>query len=310
MAASKTGAHLAIFVAVILAVLWFVCIFAPWNWQTSVGLFVNFYANMMKMEISKGTAPKIISGVSNLFAGKNKIADGLSELLDKPMWMGEGTMELCQPHYNLALNWCNTWQMVKFGSWGMLSAGVTAACFLLLGAFSLWYYANVHATHTGRMGAKLSFILAPVIACIGLIQYILLTLDFGMMPVAFVPQMPQRMFDIGFMVCCTLCLLSWLPLAMHAIFMKTDPDEKHGGKDDMDMYVNNPAASYSTFPASGMADPMVQQGWTPAGAPQQMYGGAPPQMYGDTGGNAPPMPQRVDVAHGGPMPGMGQTPAW
>lgn len=309
MAASKTGAHLGVFVAVILAVLWFVCIFAPWNWQTSVGLFVNFYANMMKMEIQKGTLTKVAAFTSQMFAGKNKVADALSELLDRPMWMGEGTNEMCQPLYNVALNWCDTWQMVKFGSWGMLSAGVTAACFLLLGAFSLWYYANVHSTHTGRMGAKISFILAPLIACIGLIQYIVLTLDFGMMPAAYVPQMPQRMFDIGFMVCCALCLLSWLPLAMHTMFMKTDPNEKHGAKEDMDMYVNNPAGNYNTFPASGVDYQMEQQGWAPGGAPPQMYGEAPQQMYGDTGGAAPPMPQRVDAAHGG-QPGMGQTPAW
>jgi len=304
MAASKTGAHLGVFVSVILAVLWLVCMFAPWNWQTSVGLLVNFYANMLKMEMSKGTAPKIMSGVSNLFAGKNKLAEGLGELLDRPMWMGEGTMELCQPHFNLALNWCNTWQMVKFGSWGMLGAGITAAFFLLLGAFSLWYYANVHATHTGRMGAKLSFTLAPLIAIIGLVQYILLTLDFGLMPAAYVPQMPQHMYDVGFMVCCTLCLLSWLPLAMHTMFVKANPNEKHGPKDDEDMYVNNPGG-YNTFSASGMDNPMAQgwdqqQGWAPAGPAQQVYGGT---------GGAPPMPQRVDAAHGGPVGGM-HGPAW
>jgi len=294
---------LGVFVAVVLAALWLVCVFAPWNWQSSVGIFVNFYANMMKMEMTKGTAPKILSGVSQLFGGKNKVANALGELLDRPMWMGEGSNELCQPHFNLVLNWCNTWQMVKFGSWGMLAAGVTAACFMLLGALFWWYYANVNATHTGRQGAKLSFILAPLIGNIGLVQYILMTLDFGLMPVAFMPQMPQRMFDIGFMVCCTLCLLSWLPLAMQSMFLKANLNEKHGPKDDEDVYVNNPAG-YNTFPGSGMENPMSQQAWAPAGPPQPMYG-AP--EYGGTGG-VPPMPQRVDVAHGGPPAGM--QPAW
>jgi len=283
-----------VFVAVVLAALWFVCIFAPWNWQSSVGLFVNFYANMLKMEITQGTLPKAASLVSNLFAGKNQLAEGLHEFLDKPMWMGEGTTVLCQPHWQW-MNWCNTWQMVKFGSWGMLGTGVTAACFLLIGAGFLYYYANVHATHTGRMGAKFSFILAPLSATIGLVQYIVLTLDFGLMPAAYMPQMPQRMYDIGFMVCATLCLLSWLPLMMQTMFVKTNVYEKHGPADDEDMYLNNPAA-YNTFPASGMDNPMAQQGWAPAGAPQQAHA---------------PMPQRVDVAHGGPpsAPGMG-GPAW
>lgn len=285
---------MSVFVAVVLAALWFVCIFAPWNWQSSVGLFVNFYANMLKMEITKGTAPKIISFSSQLFAEKNTLAKTLSDILDRPMWMGEGTTELCQPHWNL-LNWCNTWQSVKFGSWMMIATGVIAACFLLFGAGFLWYYANVHATHTGRMGAKLSFILAPSAAVVGIVQYIVLTLDFGLMPAAFVPQMPQRMYDIGFMVCCTLCLLSWLPLLMQTMFVKTDVYEKHGPTDDEDMYLNNPAA-YNTFPASGMNNPMSGPGWAPADAPQQGYA---------------PMPQRVDVAHGGPpsAPGMG-GPAW
>jgi len=303
MSASKTSAHLGVFIAVVLAVAWFVCIFAPWNWQSSVGIFVNFYANMLKMEIAEGTAPRILSSASHLFAGKNKVSDALREMLNKPMWMGEGTTELCQPHFDLVLHWCNTWQMVKFGSWGMLGAGVTAACLLLLGALFLWYYANVNATHTGRMGAKLSFILAPVVAIIGFVQYVVLTLDFGLMSAGFMPQMPQRMFDIGFMVCCLLCVLSWLPLAMHSLFVKANPNEKHGPKDDEDMYVNNPAG-YNTFPGSGMENPMAQQAWAPAGPPQQ-------EWYGGTGG-APPMPQRVDVAHGGPAAGsagMGQA-AW
>jgi len=291
-----------VFVSVVLAVLWQVCIFAPWNWQSSVGLLVNFYANMLKMELTQGTAPKILSGLSNLASPKNKLSQELHDLLDKPMWMGEGTNELCQPHFNIILNWCNTWQMVKFGSWFMMGAGVSASLFLFLGACFLWYYANVHATHTGRMGAKLSFVLAPVLAVVGLVQYVILTLDFGLMPASFMPQMPQRMFDVGFFVCCTLCLLTWLPLAMQAIFSKTNPGEKPRSNDDEDLYLNNPAA-YNTFPESGMQNPM-QQGWAPAGPPGQAYGSAP-------------MPQRVDSAHGGPpasgmggpAPGMGGA-AW
>merc|ERR1719510_2818845 len=104
--------------------------------------------------------------------------------------------------------------MLKYASFAMIFFGLLTSACLAAAAFFMYYYAHEHATRTGRMWALACLIGAPVCSFIGVLQYLLLTLNFSEAVGKF-GMTAHTMYGPGFFLSCMLSLASCVPIYVH-----------------------------------------------------------------------------------------------
>lgn len=298
---SKVVANAGCAIAGLCAFFWLILSFGNAVWISSNSNLISFKASLLSIYTSQGTASAIISGGAAL-VGVNSLSNKISDLLDKSLWMEGATTTYCEKGYDMLFAWCDNWMMTKYSSWGMLFFAVVTAIFLLVGAAFMYYYYNVHATETGRTQVKVCFITAPLTALAGLSQWTMMTMEFGQMKNV---GKVTSMYGTGYMCACVLCLLTWVPLCIHAIFFRKAKNEKeHGG--------NSSDSDYEGGGYGAMGQANMGPGYNSYGPPPGGNMGGPPMGVPPIGGmGGPPLggPPMGGPGMGGPPPmGFGGPP--
>merc|ERR1719436_2262535 len=122
----------------------------------------------------------------------------------------------------------------------MIFSGGLAAIFLIAGAAFMFYYSHSHATHTGRMAIRAFFVLAPFAGLVGVMQYVLFTMEVGSFSYnAGLSQMlaagsMEATWGMGFYSACMVLFLSLVPICVQAFFGARDKGEHRGDDSDDD----------------------------------------------------------------------------
>mmetsp|Transcript_5844 Transcript_5844/g.16965 ORF Transcript_5844/g.16965 Transcript_5844/m.16965 type:complete len:309 (-) Transcript_5844:54-980(-) len=307
--ASKIFANVGAAVSAAISVLWIICITCPGRWISSVSLILDFQASLLVVHSSAGTATTGALMVSRLFTSK-ETWKAVKGFINKDQWWEDAMHEFCSQVLEFHFGWCTTWTLAAYASWAMLALGFMTAVAFMIGSGFMYYYANVKATKTGRVSCKTCFIVAPVLATVGLLQYTLLTLDFGHDKLnASVGFHAISMFGPSYVFACCLLVFSFIPVYSMSVFFRADPLEKEHADSDSDdaQYFSQKAngQAYGGYgAAAGMLQPQSSQfAYSNAQQGQQQYAGQP-QSWG---------PNWNQPASGdgrwGASPGFGQA-AW
>jgi len=174
----------------------------------------------------------------------------LMELGEGDLWLEDGTIRLCDPLVNWVWKWCDEALMLKYASFAMIFFGLATSGLLAAAAFFMYYYAHEHATRTGRKWCLGCLIGAPVCGFIGVLQYLLLTLNFSDALNTF-GVLAHTMYGPGFFICCMLTLASCLPLYIHYGFGKKSLQEKGDLTYEQDPSLNSGYDNYGGYGAAG-----------------------------------------------------------
>lgn len=294
--ANTVVANVGSFVSLFLAFMWTITLTRPWTWIWTDNAIVLFKVNLFQIHITKGTlghvGTLVAYAIDKVSGGENRAVDSLNALFDQKYWMEEGVQELCSFGVESIWQWCNTWMMVKYGSMIFLFLGLVTVVFLAMGGSFLYYYAHHHPTHSGRKWIKACFVTAPTCAWLGLLQYVMLTFQLGESERKFVET--HANYGAGFVMACTLTMLTLAPLYIIGVFAKVDDFEKHG---ESDLFLEENLADTATYGAAQgrgggypSAAPTGFQNYSSSTAPMQYSSG--PSAYGAS----PPPPSSGVVA--------------
>uniref|UniRef100_A0A7S4SPP9 Uncharacterized protein n=1 Tax=Alexandrium monilatum TaxID=311494 RepID=A0A7S4SPP9_9DINO len=264
--ANKVVGTLGAATALTLALMWIINISVAWNWLWSENAIVMFNVNLWTVRIRRGTLGYGMSLMGHVFdqAFGTSASKSLRDIFDHDFWMGQAVQQLCMSGIDTVWQWCDTWVFVQHASMiQILLSWVTILLLAMGGAFQ-YYYANEHATHTGRMWIRVCFIAAPICSLLAMMQYTLLTFMMGRGERQFIET--KAGYGPGFIISWCLSLFTLAPLYIHVIFSKVNEFEKHG---DNDMLYGQ-----------GLELPNVQRGMVPgypSNPPQMGFGGYPQQ---------------------------------
>jgi len=271
---SKMPANIGAVVCSFLAFLWFVIICTPMNWICCENLIVRFRIDLFAVKISKGLLTW--AGVMLVGISKNELMKQMTTLFEEDMWLEDGTARLCSPAINHIWHWCDEAQMLKYASYAMIFFGFMASACLAGAAVFMYYYAHEHATRTGRLWALGCLIGAPICGFIGVLQYLLLTLNFSETLSNF--GTAHTMYGPGFFISCMLSLASCVPMYIHYGFGKKNLNEKSDVTYEQDPSLNS--GDYGGYGAVGGGNAWNNQALyslPPAGPAQ--YGAPAPNVY-------------------------------
>jgi len=235
---------------------------------------------------------------------KNELMKQMTTLFEEDMWLEDGTARLCSPAINHIWHWCDEAQMLKYASYAMIFFGFLASSLLAGAAVFMHYYAHEHATRTGRLWALGCLIGAPICGFIGIIQYLLLTLNFSESLSNF-GMTAHTMYGPGFFISCMLSLASVVPIYIHYGFGKKNLYEKSDVTYEQDPSLNSGA--YGGYGAAGGGDAWSNQApYSSSSAGPAQYGAPAPNVY-VTQVQVPLAPQPQHYHQEGPAYGQ---PAW
>jgi len=270
--ASSLVANVSCGLSVLVGLLWLIGITASWNWVSSQSMLVGFQANLLTVYTSKGSASTVMSWAGRALGAKQKM-NKFDKMMDQSLWYEDALVQFCGTGMQTVFKWCNNWTMVTYASWAMFAYGAVTSLLLLMGAGFMYYYANVHATETGRMCCKTCFVGAPIVATLGMLVYTCFTWDFGKDELKIFQSMQaQAMYGKGYIIAWVLTMMSSAPLYATMVFLRQDPLEKKCGEADEEQQFAGSSAAYY-----GGADPSLQAqqhySQAPQGGMQQAYSG-------------------------------------
>lgn len=275
LAVANGGAVLAAF----FGLLWVVIVTCGFTWISSVSILVDFHVTILSVTATEGTITGLVKLTAKMFKPHKRF---FKSFFGKTIWLEDVRDTFCAG-LGKTLQWCDMWEMVIYSSYFMCFAGVVCGITLASGGFLVYYYANNHATESGRLAARYCFIGAPVLALLGLLQYTGFTQEFGQMSaVDMGPMKAQSMYGAGYLFAWVLFIFSWVPLYMLTLFLRGDALEKrHWDAEEKEAIFGDqkqPAQGYTTFQqpqpqVTVMAGPGVDFGVGVAG-PSMM--GPPP----------------------------------
>mmetsp|Transcript_62889 Transcript_62889/g.183908 ORF Transcript_62889/g.183908 Transcript_62889/m.183908 type:complete len:336 (+) Transcript_62889:106-1113(+) len=330
---SSTAAHISCVSAVVLSIMWLLCLTCSGSWITSIGVIVNFSATPFKVKSEQGGFTGLMSWTASMVGLKKKAAQ-VESMFNQELWLDDAMQLYCNPGIEEIFRWCHSWCIVAFSSWAMVFCGVVAALAFAVGAMFMFFYTSVQATETGRKCVKSCFALAPAIATVGVAQYTLGTLDFGQDSAvlsglgggASGGLASQTMFGLGFILACVLVVFSWVPLYAMMIVFRPDPleisdSDCDSSGDEAARKRGAAAGGYGAtgyaaaggygaygapgYPAAGgygaAAEMLPQNPYQPQGPQYQnfSYAGQQPN-YGGAYGGSPPPPYYGGGLGGGP----------
>lgn len=301
--------------AAFLGLLWLILAMGGFTWVSSTSILIDFNASLLSVTASEGTITGLVKITARAFKPHRRF---FRNFFGKTIWLEDVRDSFCSG-LGKTLQWCDMWEIVIFSSYLMCFLCVAAGVALASGGGLMYYYANNHATETGRLAARSCFIGAPCAVLFGLLQYSFCTQEFGQMSVVEMgPMKAQAMYGMGYLFAWLLFFVSWLPLYFQGLFLKDALEKRHWDDREKEAIFGDQRQNYATCPQPAMTSyqvPMAAPGadfgvTVMATGPMAVSGpvvtGAPVVM------SSPPMmvsgPEVVMVQQGAPMPqptGMG-----
>lgn len=184
------------------SLMWTIAIFVPGGWQIShiyhsIKLETCLYHVRVSKDILASAAswiiPKQMSAIKSIVDGLSTGTYGLAEMRDK----------LCV----FSNSYCDSWQMLHFGSMMMLFMGVVTIILLWVTAGMLFYFFHQEATETGRKFIRIFLILGPSIGLTAFLLYFLLSMSFG-------DNDQSLNYGFAFFLCLFANMLNFVPMTI------------------------------------------------------------------------------------------------
>jgi len=223
-------ATMGVSLSLLLALSWAALLSLPGvNWLRYENMFAGFEVSLWHVCIRKGLGTSAVGALSSMVLGHdNALSNAMNAVMDQCISLEDAKAQFCAiriPGTPLE-GFCYMWEKAWYGSWSCLITGYLAVIFFVIGAMSMQYYANSHATETGRMLTRFMFVLAPFLTMVGVGAFLWATFDFGQGLPQVIGTGSQANWGPGFVISLALVPLSFLPLYVMAVFGKVAYNEK------------------------------------------------------------------------------------
>lgn len=245
------------------------------NWHVQNDFVAKLSVGLTHVDVSGGFAVMVAKGMKDRFKGDvnpglHTYHISLSDMkeiacaLDPSLLGAAGALTGSS---SLA-DFCHTWTQVYFSSMGLIFCISLEVVFMLLGSGFMHYYWNNNARAEPRQWGLTFNILAPVIVFLGMAQYGFFTHGLSEIRMFIAGSTPS--YGNGFLMACTLTILSFVPIIIQVGFMGKDPleDLNELKAEEKKLAMQDAYAGYGTEAAY---PPQQQQGWEQQGYGQQGY---------------------------------------
>lgn len=263
----------------LLAILWVVALLLPgWHYAEPFNI-VEIRAGLFIVRFSAALVGRLAAAVVGGAAGKPMQA--LEAVSGTSLWMSEAKERVGLCGVVTAREWCDSWARLQGFSWVMIFMGAMTSMSLLSGAAFSYYYGRVRSTRTGRKWATTCFIAAPSFALIGVVLYMIGTLDFGHTKLT---RNTSAHFSVGYFFACLLTIASLTPIITQLFVHKNEKEIRHDD-DDYEYWEGDPFVMGATPPPGYGAHvaPPPSFGWQqqqqPYAQTQIDYSAQPPAGY-------------------------------
>lgn len=246
---------------VALIIAWAIAILTPYGWHAQDSIVWTYHLSLYSFSAQRNE--------NAVKADQHHAVNKLSQLFDKmeerddDIWLSVARWEFCQQDINS--NWCEYFYRLQIASWALLSLVVLGVICLVMGVMAGVSFHYVKVRDNLHKWATAYLIVAPVAFQIGMVQYWVMTRDFGNL----IGETGST-FSWMFYLALITSLVSWIPSWILIAFSFRFSWDEDSGFSDEERLMGGTFSEENTYGAIGMFEGFKDTlsksfGFSPAG---------------------------------------------